>query len=402
MLIKDKFALFRRLLSWGGMSSATPAQSNQPGNELADTPAIHALEQRAESLLRAGKAEDACSIFRQLQARQVASGLIVRVFRDAVMDTVRSQSGEPYVAALSNVEVDTGYWVVLDQEKAYVKETYGRNFSKSPLVQYRATPDQSKFLAAYWPSGIHVEEPCILVGSDENYSHWLLRSLLKIWLIERDSHLSHLPWLVGEPLTSFQKEFLDILGFSARRLIEVPRHVVVNCRQLYVPVQMRGNKHFRSTVAWLHEKLQHLMSGTNDAQDRLFVSRNDAAHRFLVNEDELISALSTLGFQRIVPGSMTVREQIEIFSRAKIIVAPHGAALTNIIFSPPGLHVIEISSSNIYHMADFRWIAQEMKHRITTIISEDYAMDEQQKAAVAEMHWDYRVSIAEVLKAVGG
>jgi capsular polysaccharide biosynthesis protein len=163
---------------------------------------------------------------------------------------------------------------------------------------------------------------------------------------------------------------------------------------------MRGDKHFRTAVAWIHGKLQHLMVGTSHAQDRLFVSRSDAAHRFLVNEEELFSALSVLGFQRIVPGRMTVREQIEAFSRAKVIVAPHGAALTNIIFSPPGLHLIEISSTNKLHMADFRWIAQMMKHRITTIVSDDYLMDEQQKAKVTEVDWDYRVSVSEVVKAI--
>ena len=35
-------------------------------------------------------------------------------------------------------------------------------------------------------------------------------------------------------------------------------------------------------------------------------------------------------------------EQIHLFKNAKIIIGPHGAAFTNIIFSNPGLKIIEL------------------------------------------------------------
>jgi capsular polysaccharide biosynthesis protein len=160
-----------------------------------------------------------------------------------------------------------------------------------------------------------------------------------------------------------------------------------------------GDRHFRA-AGLTQGKVQHLVAGRGLAADRLFLSRSDAAHRFLVNEEELFSALSVHGFRRIVPGRMTVREQIEAFSRARMIVAPHGAALTNIIFCPPGLQLIEISSSNILHMADFRWIAQVMTHRTTTIVSDEYVIDPQRRIDLPKVNWDYRVSVPEVLRAV--
>jgi capsular polysaccharide biosynthesis protein len=163
---------------------------------------------------------------------------------------------------------------------------------------------------------------------------------------------------------------------------------------------MRGDRSFRFAVEWIQGRLRHLIVEPMQARDRLFVSRTDAAHRFLVNEDELFSALSLQGFRHVVPGRMTVREQIETFSRARMIVAPHGASLTNIIFSQPGLRLIEISSSNILHMADFRWIAQMMKHHVTSIVSYDYVMNEEQKRKIGEVNWDYRVSVRDVIKAV--
>jgi capsular polysaccharide biosynthesis protein len=39
---------------------------------------------------------------------------------------------------------------------------------------------------------------------------------------------------------------------------------------------------------------------------------------------------------------MTVAEQIEAFSTARLIVAPHGAALANLVFAGSGAAVIEL------------------------------------------------------------
>ena len=48
-------------------------------------------------------------------------------------------------------------------------------------------------------------------------------------------------------------------------------------------------------------------------------------------------------------GSETFHETIEKFQRAKIVVGPHGAGMTNLVFSQEGTHVIEyLTPSLIY------------------------------------------------------
>jgi capsular polysaccharide biosynthesis protein len=65
----------------------------------------------------------------------------------------------------------------------------------------------------------------------------------------------------------------------------------------------------------------------------IFISRRKALGRRIFNEDEVIAALTPLGFSVYLLEEMSYAEQVRLFAQAKIIVAPHGAGLTNLIFA---------------------------------------------------------------------
>jgi capsular polysaccharide biosynthesis protein len=48
------------------------------------------------------------------------------------------------------------------------------------------------------------------------------------------------------------------------------------------------------------------------------------------------------GFEIVVPGALTLTEQIRVFREASLVVGPHGAGLTNIVFCEPGTIVYEL------------------------------------------------------------
>jgi capsular polysaccharide biosynthesis protein len=49
-----------------------------------------------------------------------------------------------------------------------------------------------------------------------------------------------------------------------------------------------------------------------------------------------------------------------MFSRAEAIVAPHGAGLTNLVYSPPGCLVLDVFPS--HPIPYYRWLAQSCGH----------------------------------------
>ena len=75
--------------------------------------------------------------------------------------------------------------------------------------------------------------------------------------------------------------------------------------------------------------------------DKLFVRRVPGWRRGrdLHNEDEVYQHLSARGFFGIEPGTMSLDQQIAVFSRASHIVGVAGAAMTNIAFCRPGTKV---------------------------------------------------------------
>jgi capsular polysaccharide biosynthesis protein len=84
-----------------------------------------------------------------------------------------------------------------------------------------------------------------------------------------------------------------------------------------------------------------------------------ANNRTVRNEAEVQELLRGYGFIAVDPGKLSVAEQIATFARAELIVGPHGAGLTNILFAGPGARVIELFPAG-YMLPDYWWLASSM------------------------------------------
>jgi capsular polysaccharide biosynthesis protein len=82
----------------------------------------------------------------------------------------------------------------------------------------------------------------------------------------------------------------------------------------------------------------------SDFPRRFYIPREKT--RSILNESELNPILRKNSIEIIRPESLSFIEQVALFSRAELIIAPHGAALANLIFAPPKSSVIEIFSPN--------------------------------------------------------
>lgn len=95
---------------------------------------------------------------------------------------------------------------------------------------------------------------------------------------------------------------------------------------------------------------------------RILISRRNATNRrSILNEDELTEALLPLGFKAYVLEDMDLDSQIELFYDATMVVAPHGAGLTNLLFAEDA-DVIELHpNSNLF--PHYYFMCESLKHR---------------------------------------
>jgi Glycosyltransferase 61 len=103
---------------------------------------------------------------------------------------------------------------------------------------------------------------------------------------------------------------------------------------------------------------------TDEMMIRLYVKRKSYFRR-VVNHDFIEHYLRKNGFLVIEPSESNLLEQIELFSKAKVVVAQAGAALANIIFMQPGSSVYSL-------MADSEWIDYEYFAKYSSIFEVNF------------------------------
>jgi capsular polysaccharide biosynthesis protein len=99
-------------------------------------------------------------------------------------------------------------------------------------------------------------------------------------------------------------------------------------------------------------------------QNEIFISRK-GYRRGIEREDDLFAALlpSFPNLRSILPDDFSVAEQAVLFSNAKLIISPHGASLTNVVFSNwDKVVLIEFSPERSEFFATFRNDLQVKRH----------------------------------------
>lgn len=174
----------------------------------------------------------------------------------------------------------------------------------------------------------------------KNYYHWLLEIMPRIQMIEVEPQFANLPWFLPADCPGFVRNLINAAGYGDR--VRYLKKGVYRFNRLIVPTTLSegsGPNHPHE-INWLRKTF--LPDLLPQATRRIFVSRRDAKIRFIINEQEVFERLKPLGFELVCPGNLSFSEQVKLFSEAAMIVGPHGAAFTNIVFAPASSGLIEI------------------------------------------------------------
>jgi capsular polysaccharide biosynthesis protein len=184
-------------------------------------------------------------------------------------------------------------------------------------------------------------------GTSTNYYHFLT-DLLPRWGIFHEA----CPGIEVDAVylstrSSYQRQLLALVGLDSLPVIEVEKHACLAADRLLVPSTPNQDL---MAPSWVVDWLRTHLPASPDLGGRargLYVTRGATPHtRRYVEEPDLWPALEARDFTRLDPGTVSVQEQIDAFAAAEVVVAPHGAALANLVFARPGVRVLELFAPN--------------------------------------------------------
>ncbi|HEX4140309.1 MAG TPA: glycosyltransferase family 61 protein [Candidatus Methylacidiphilales bacterium] len=176
--------------------------------------------------------------------------------------------------------------------------------------------------------------------SATNYFHWMFECLPRLRFL-REANTPY-DWIYACHNQRFQREAFAHLGLPEDRIIDSATTPFLRAEQLIVP--RRVDKFEPWIVPWLRETLLPLGESASGATlpKRIYISRRKASSRGVANDAELTALLDSHGFTEVRLEEHSLAGQIALFRQAEAIVAPHGAGLTNLVFSEPGTLVVEL------------------------------------------------------------
>lgn len=276
---------------------------------------------------------------------------------------------EIYLVHVKKCKIISNAFLVLSQDNHIIKDSIWRDFHLEKIRElygWTLPPitrrvDRVAVLGALW---------------GKSYYHWLIDVLPRLYILEKYEMEAEIPLLLPSDLAKWQREALDLLGISLDRIMEFDGGHWEIEHMLFPSFLVRTGNSRPLMVSWLRDRfLKRIKDQTEETiWTRLYVSRRDANKRRVINESELVYFLKKRGFAVICPAELSFAEQIRAFSRAEIIVGPHGAGLSNMVFARPGSIIIELFPPN-YVNGCYWALAESCGHKYAFLIGEKVLHD---------------------------
>lgn len=251
--------------------------------------------------------------------------------------------------------------------------------------------------------------PCLHAMHEHgnNYFHALVETAPRIHLARKNAQFSDLPIAVNDGMAPNIEQIFKIVA-GGRPLMKLKPGLLFAFDVLAFPTDVSlihdiYQRPRRPSDTILHieaiREVANLVASSLDippptGRQRLYLRRRGTL-RHLVNEAELEDRLTAAGFEVIETGTLSLEAQISRFREAECIVAPTGAALTNIIWCKPGTRVIVLSADHIA-------LATEVWTQLGMVSGAEVSILIGRQVQEANgIHDDFEIDVAEVERTVG-
>jgi capsular polysaccharide biosynthesis protein len=210
---------------------------------------------------------------------------------------------------------------------------------------------------------IELEEAFTLLGIRASaFGHWMIEFLPKYIAASLSGSLPRVPVLIEADMPKSHVDALELMLPEGVEIIELEPFATARVRrlwcapnQVYMPVLEANNERFRweyfvmppmRMAPIINEMVRRADPACFGATgvERVFLAREPALDRELINHAEIMAAVEARGFLAVFPRRLDFIEQISLLRHARFIIGPEGSALYLALFAPPGTKLCILSN----------------------------------------------------------
>jgi hypothetical protein len=269
----------------------------------------------------------------------------------SMRDVPGRRSGPTLLATLRNATVVPSIDPGVDEFRPAILTDEG---SSLEMREISFRDSHARWLRSAPPPRVVESGTWILERVYDNHSHWLTAHLPKLVLLRDRGELDDV--FMPPELTPTMASSLAMLGINPARFSVFGTDRPLRFRTLRV----LSTDRFRPDL--LRPVREALTADGPTPYRRVYISRERAARRRLLNEGDVWELLERAGFEKVFMEDLDFERQVHLMQEATAVVAPHGAGLTNIMFCPEETAVVEIADLG-FPNPNFYALASAMGHR---------------------------------------
>lgn len=269
------------------------------------------------------------------------------------------------IKKLKNVFITfTGFCV---NNKGLIKESH-----HSYPLQYQ---DYLKEASFYYYDALDHPENLITLDDDNiyttihhpwfNYFHWLTESIFRLWMVRH--HLDKVILILPEYYKSADFIVGSLEPFKIKKVFYIPSEKSVLIKNLWLPpikpiCDSFNSKHLSQVRSFYRNYVTQQTKISTFKTTRLYVSRELAGRRKVVNEDEVLKIIKKHEFTVFHPENFPFLEQVAIFLNVKYLIGTHGSGLTNMLFMGVNTSLLELhknKTNELDHPSPLFWYMAE-------------------------------------------
>lgn len=203
------------------------------------------------------------------------------------------------------------------------------------------------------------------------YFHWLTDAIPRLIISEKiiDKHLVLLPREYKK--IHFIKQSLDMLDIEVDFFDSKKR---LHIKELLIPSHTAPSGSYNKKVI---NDVRNRFSSKNEIipYKKIYISRQKAKKRKIVNESELISLLKSYNFEIHFFEDYNFYDQVKLMQQTTHLIGLHGAGLTNMLFMNKKSKILELRNNGDSHNNCYFSLASDLEHEYYYTLNEGNSKD---------------------------